>query len=129
MITSSDEFASSLMIRYIIWRRLGSFDWNSFEMPKNNVVDSFLANVSPVKRSSASFVKITRHRRGDIGLYNLGKQLKLALQYPQYLIEHSSFLKDRCLVYRHYLPTILILLIVTHVEGEKSPGESPGRLL
>lgn len=68
------------MIRYIIWRRLGSFDWNSFEMPKNNVVDSFLANVSPVKRSSASFVKITRHRRGDIGLYNLGEQLKLALQ-------------------------------------------------
>jgi hypothetical protein len=34
------------MIRYTIWRRLGSLFWNSLLIPKKSVVASFVGNLS-----------------------------------------------------------------------------------
>lgn len=67
MITSSAVLDISFKIRYTIWRSDGSLFWNSFEIPKNNVVASSVGNFSPVKRSTAIFVSSVRHRRGEIG--------------------------------------------------------------
>lgn len=48
MMMSSAEWASSLMTRCTICRKLASLFWKSFEMPKNRVVASFEGNFSPV---------------------------------------------------------------------------------
>ena len=67
IMTSDAELASSLNMRYIIWRREGSLFWKSFEIPKKRSVASFDGNVSPVNRSKASLVRRIRHFLGDIG--------------------------------------------------------------
>lgn len=67
MITSDAELASSLNMRYIIWRREGSLFWKSFEIPKKRSVASFDGKVSPVNRSKAILVSSIRHFLGDIG--------------------------------------------------------------
>lgn len=48
IMMSSAEWASSLMTRCTICRKLASLFWNSFEMPKKRVVASFVGNLSPV---------------------------------------------------------------------------------
>lgn len=48
MMMSSAEWASSLMTRCTICRKLASLFWKSFEMPKKSVVASFEGNFSPV---------------------------------------------------------------------------------
>jgi hypothetical protein len=67
IITSSAVFASSFKMRYTICRSEGSLFWNSFEIPKNRVVASFVGNCSPVKTRTAILVRSVRHCRGDIG--------------------------------------------------------------
>ena len=67
MMTSDAELASSLNMRYIIWRREGSLFWKSFEIPKKRSVASFEGKVSPVNRSKAILVRSIRHFLGDIG--------------------------------------------------------------
>ena len=67
MIISSVESASSLIIRWTIWRRLESLFWNNFGMPKNRVVASFVGNFSPLYSKSVIFVRRIRHLRGCIG--------------------------------------------------------------
>ena len=61
MMMSSAEFANSLMTRCTIWRRPASLFWNNLEMPKKSVVASCLPQLSPVKSSRASLVKIWRY--------------------------------------------------------------------
>lgn len=48
MMMSSAEWASSLMTRCTICRKLASLFWKSFEMPKKSVVASLVGNFSPV---------------------------------------------------------------------------------
>ena len=67
MIVSSAVFANSLRIKYTICRSEGSLFWNSFEIPKNSVVASFVGNCSPVNRRTAIFVRRVRHVRGEMG--------------------------------------------------------------
>jgi len=43
--------------------------WNSLEMPKKRVVASWRPQLSPVKSSSASLVRITLHFLGEMGLW------------------------------------------------------------
>jgi hypothetical protein len=67
IMTSSAVFESSFKIRYTIWRKDVSLFWNNFEIPKNNVVASFVGNLSPVNRRTAILVRRVRHFRGEIG--------------------------------------------------------------
>jgi hypothetical protein len=67
IMMSSAEWASSLMIRWTICRKLASLFWKSFEMPKKRVVASLVGNFSPVYRRRAILVRRTRHLRGCIG--------------------------------------------------------------
>lgn len=86
MITSSAVFESSFKMRYTIWRKDGSLFWNSFDIPKNNVVASFVGNFSPVNRSTAILVRSVRHFRGEIG-----EELNnLAIGESQYHASHVS---------------------------------------
>lgn len=67
MIVSSAVFANSLRIKYTICRNEGSLFWNSFEIPKNSVVASFVGNCSPVNTRTAILVRRVRHVRGEMG--------------------------------------------------------------
>lgn len=67
MMMSSAEWASSLMTRWTICRKLASLFWKSFEMPKKRVVASLVGNFSPVYRRRAILVRRIRHLRGCMG--------------------------------------------------------------
>ena len=114
MITSSAEPASSLMTRYTIWRSAASLFWNSFEMPKKSVVASWRPQLSPVKSSSASFVRITLHLRGEMGLWlktRAGQSARMLSAVSLAGGVAPTFLEHRRLVDLRHAAGIFVLLV------------------
>lgn len=117
MMMSSADFASSLMTRYTICRRLASLFWKSFDMPKKRVVASFVGKVSPVKRRRAILVRRMRHFRGDMG--EVLKTRATICQLSGLLrdvckIHLRTFLEDRRSVHLHKSPIHILILLITH---------------
>lgn len=122
MITSSAVPANSFKIRYTICRSEGSLFWKSFEMPKNNVVASFVGNFSPVKSKTAILVSSVRHFRGDIGeeLNNRAVPMSAVSSSRSYRSQFRALsptiLENRSPIQlHHYLISIFIFLNVAHL--------------
>jgi hypothetical protein len=114
MMTSSAEPASSLMTRYTIWRSEASLFWKSFDMPKKSVVASCRPQLSPVKSSRASFVRITLHFLGDIGLWlntRAGQSARMLPAAFTLRVDCPTFLEYRRLVDLGHAAGILVLLV------------------
>jgi hypothetical protein len=77
--------------------------WKSLEMPKKSVVASWRPQLSPVKSSRASLVRMTLHLRGETGLWLKTRAVEHRQRASHVIYHHGVSLSLR-VVGRAYRP-------------------------